>query len=677
MINIASIFIESLQSRHHNFLNVSFLMSIFKNLLSSSSNLASSKELIGAKEQEEPASFAGVKVGAVGGHDWTFDATVDPKTIFTKLKVLGKGGFGTVLQIVHRPTMKVLAGKLINPNLVDENSKAELQKEIQLMQAVDSDYTVHYYGSILFEGSLMILMEYCDRGSLRDLLDAREQVLSEDQISIVLHDLLKGLQIIHKRNRIVHRDIKAANILITTDCEIKIADFGVSRQFDSGACQTMTITGTPYWMAPEVISGTYYSFPADIWSVGITAVELAEGAPPYIEFSPTKAMIEIAIKGFPGYRFPTMHSPDFTDFVSKCLIVNQNERWNVDQLLQHPFIMRAERIPRAQVLRDLLKPTKSRGRRDSMDYSSLSRNNPISGLPDAMPDIPSFMMDPNGNADLPGSYAANVNLPTGTNFAQGFDGNSFSGMAMLMSQQFNPNSFRLAPGDSLNSMNLPFMAGSNAFDSLKFASFKPGGELVLSNEPDQSGTPFDSLTADSSFVAANQDSQTFKSFTEQIQEQQRQYQKQQEVLRQQQQVQYSSINPNVAGGVSDFVFVKTARALGQKIPFISMKPNINNTIDVKTLYKTAKDMNASDFKEEPLFDEEGVLNVSRALREKRVPQYFAIFLIIFMFLTYGKYGFVLLATFSFLVNLLVIYYRKKRKQLFKQIEEGTDDGPIN
>jgi serine/threonine-protein kinase 24/25/MST4 len=147
-------------------------------------------------------------------------------------------------------------------------------------------------------------MGYCDRGSLRDLLDTRQQVLSEDQISVIMRDLLEGLQLIQTEHRIIHRDIKAANILLCSDGGIKIADFGISRRFDFGTTQTITVVGTPYWMAPEVIQGTSYSFPADVWSVGITAVELTEGPPTYGEYPPAKAMVEISINGFPGYRFP-------------------------------------------------------------------------------------------------------------------------------------------------------------------------------------------------------------------------------------------------------------------------------------------------------------------------------------------------------------------------------------
>ncbi|KAH0793891.1 STE family protein kinase [Histomonas meleagridis] len=293
--------------------------------------------------------------------NWEFDDSFDPTTIFRKIKVLGKGRFGVVYEVEHIPSQKLFAGKLINSSLLNEESKLEVQNEIRSLRYVDSPYTVHYYGCVPFEGSLMILMENCDCGSLRDLLDRREQVLSEDQIGIVLVDLLRGLHLIHTRHRIIHRDIKSANILLTSDSGIRIADFGVSRKFEpNGTCHTMTIVGTPYWMAPEVISGISYDFTADIWSVGITAVELSEGAPPYIELPPTKAMVEIALNGFPGFRYPYMHSSEFCDFVSHCVETNPRDRWTIEQLLDHPFLQRASRLDRNEIMAELIKEGQER-----------------------------------------------------------------------------------------------------------------------------------------------------------------------------------------------------------------------------------------------------------------------------------------------------------------------------
>ena len=286
--------------------------------------------------------------------NWKFDPSVDPHTAFIKLKVIGKGGFGTVCQIVHVGSNRLLAGKLITKNLIDNTSKLELENEINVLRSIVSDNTVRKYGSVKYEGSMMILMEYCDVGSFRDLLDARQQPLSEDQIAIVMLDLLSALKFIHEKYRIIHRDIKAANILLNKEGKIKIADFGVARRFETATCQTMAIVGTPYWMAPEVISGIGYSFSADIWSVGIVAVELSEGSPPYTELTPARAMVEIATRGFPGFRWPENHSPEFIDFVMRCVEVSPEERWTPDQLLEHPFVAKAKRLNRRLILRDLL-----------------------------------------------------------------------------------------------------------------------------------------------------------------------------------------------------------------------------------------------------------------------------------------------------------------------------------
>ena len=377
--------------------------------------------------------------------EWEFDQSVDPAMIFAKIRVIGKGGFGTVAQILHRPSMKVLAGKLVNEQLLDSDaSKSELKNEIDLLRLVNSQYTVRYYGSVPLEGSLMILMEFCDRGSLRDLLDSRKQVLSEDQISIVMRDVLQGLKMIHQQHHILHRDIKAANILLNSNGEIKIADFGLSRKFESGSQQTIKFVGTPYWMAPEIISGVAYSYPADIWSVGITCVELCEGAPPFAEFPPTKAMIEITIKGFAGYRFPDMHSPEICDFISHCVETDPNKRWNVDQLLEHPFVKRAERLNRLETLDNLLKDPQKQPQNQDFQSSKNANTN-------------TFEEPKNNGFNSFGvsNVSQAANLPTGHNFVKPqLGGASFEGMAMLMSQKGNFNSARNDDFSS-NSFNAP------------------------------------------------------------------------------------------------------------------------------------------------------------------------------------------------------------------------------
>jgi hypothetical protein len=294
--------------------------------------------------------------------NWSFDPSVDPKTIFTKLKLLGSGGFGTVSQVCHRPSMKILAGKAITPTLLELSTAKAIENEVSVMREVTSPYTVQYYGCVPYDGTLLILMEFCDRGSFRDLLDSREQVLSEDQVSVVLHDVLSGLRVIHEQHRIIHRDIKAANLLLTSAGSIKVSDFGVATKFDPGPdAKTSAIVGTPYWMAPEVIQGASYDYKADVWSLGMTVVELVEGSPPYVEFTPSRAMVEISTRGFPGWRYGSLHSDELRDFVAHCVAMKAADRWSVEMLMAHPLVKRAERLNRAAVMEELLSGVKQRG----------------------------------------------------------------------------------------------------------------------------------------------------------------------------------------------------------------------------------------------------------------------------------------------------------------------------
>ena len=274
---------------------------------------------------------------------------------FEAVQLLGCGGFGQVFEIVHTPTNKHYAGKLISD--IDEQSMKDINKEVEIMKVIDSPNAVKFYGIIKFPKSnphYMIIMDYCDRGSIRDIMDYNDIILNEDQISFVLHDLLCALSALHTKYKIIHRDIKAANILMSSDYSIKITDFGVSRKLEN-TVHTISSIGTPYWMAPEVVLSEKYSFPVDIWSVGATAIELAEGAPPYFEFPPTRAMNEIVGNGFPGFRNNSQISAELKDFIYKCMAYKSEARPTADQLLTHPFIRKCEKLNRKDVFEDILK----------------------------------------------------------------------------------------------------------------------------------------------------------------------------------------------------------------------------------------------------------------------------------------------------------------------------------
>ena len=286
---------------------------------------------------------------------WSFDKSIPPEKIFQIIKEIGRGGYGSVYEVLHVPSNTILAGKAVNPDIISKQARDSLLREIEILKTISSPFTIQYYGNIILNSYPMILMEYCDRGSLRDLIDYRNLTFSEEQISIILNDILLGISILHKKYNILHRDIKAANILLNSKGNFRLTDFGVSRQFDPNkTIFTISKIGTPYWMAPEVIEGKKYSYPADIWSIGCTAIELSEGAPPYCELQPSPAMIQISVNGFPGFRDEKRFSNEFKDFINLCFKFNPKDRPNLDILLKHPFIINSKNLNRENILKPLI-----------------------------------------------------------------------------------------------------------------------------------------------------------------------------------------------------------------------------------------------------------------------------------------------------------------------------------
>uniref|UniRef100_A0A3B3IJD7 non-specific serine/threonine protein kinase n=1 Tax=Oryzias latipes TaxID=8090 RepID=A0A3B3IJD7_ORYLA len=217
-------------------------------------------------------------------------------------------------------------------------------------EPLSSPYVVKYYGSYFKNTDLWIVMEYCGAGSVSDIIRLRNKTLTEDEIATILKSTLKGLEYLHFMRKI-HRDIKAGNILLNTEGHAKLADFGVAGQLTDTMAKRNTVIGTPFWMAPEVIQEIGYNCVADIWSLGITSIEMAEGKPPYADIHPMRAIFMIPTNPPPTFRKPELWSDDFTDFVKKCLVKNPEQRATATQLLQHPFISQAKPVT---ILRDLI-----------------------------------------------------------------------------------------------------------------------------------------------------------------------------------------------------------------------------------------------------------------------------------------------------------------------------------
>ncbi|KAH3673289.1 hypothetical protein WICMUC_003749 [Wickerhamomyces mucosus] len=255
--------------------------------------------------------------------------------IYKRTEVIGRGKFGTVYKGLHRSTKQVFAIKVLNLDTSEEEVK-DVQQEVQFLSHLNHVPNItHYYGSYLNDTKLWIIMDYCAGGSLRTLLKPGK--LEEKYIGVIVREVLTALQYIHKQN-VIHRDIKAANVLITNEGKVQLCDFGVAAQLTSTSVRRNTMAGTPYWMAPEVImEGTSYDVKADIWSLGITIFEIATGNPPYCEFEAIRAM-QLITKSKPPRLEGKQYSSLLKEIVALCLDENANERLGAEELLKSKFI---------------------------------------------------------------------------------------------------------------------------------------------------------------------------------------------------------------------------------------------------------------------------------------------------------------------------------------------------
>jgi serine/threonine kinase 4 len=261
----------------------------------------------------------------------------NPEELFEVLERLGEGSYGKVYKALARGTAEVVALKIVPSESDDDAAFGDLTKEIHVLERCESPHIVRYYKSFLYDAHLWIAMEFCAAGSIADLLTLRRRPLTEPQIAAVCASVVKGLAYLHA-SRHIHRDIKAGNILLSGQGLAKLADFGVSAQLTTTINKRRTVIGTPFWMAPEVIQESQYDHKADVWSLGITAIEMAEGKPPLAHMHPMRAVFLIPTRAPPTLQAQDAYSPAFHDFLRVCLQKDAHQRPEATELLQHAFL---------------------------------------------------------------------------------------------------------------------------------------------------------------------------------------------------------------------------------------------------------------------------------------------------------------------------------------------------
>lgn len=284
----------------------------------------------------------------------TICTDADPTKLYRDFEKIGAGASGGVYTAYQVGSNSSVAIKQMN--LEQQPKKDLIINEILVMKDSKHKNIVNYIDSFLHKGDLWVVMEYMEGGSLTDVVTCN--VMSEGQIAAVCKEVLEGLQHLHA-NQVIHRDIKSDNVLLSMHGDIKLTDFGFCAQIGESQAKRTTMVGTPYWMAPEVVTRKEYGPKVDIWSLGIMAIEMLEGEPPYLNENPLRALYLIATNGTPKISDSEKTSSTFRDFLRTCLDVDAERRPNATQLMDHVFLKRTANL---RTLEPLIKYAKDQSK---------------------------------------------------------------------------------------------------------------------------------------------------------------------------------------------------------------------------------------------------------------------------------------------------------------------------
>jgi len=297
----------------------------------------------------------------------------DPEEVFEMLDIIGEGSYGLICTCRNVKRDKIMAIKFLD---IEEEEEAGLQQELDILrESSGCPYIVEYNGCYIKDSTLLIVMEFCEGGSALDILNICKRPFSEDEVSAMLFHMLNGLVYLHTHH-ILHRDLKAGNVLLSRDGIAKLADFGVSAKLNYTLQKKKTIVGSPYWMAPEVITVTKenqegYDLKADIWSLGITLIEFGDGKPPLFDVASLRVIFLIPAREPPTFKNPSKWSESLNHFVGSCLKKDPNKRPSASDLLEHPFAKRGkEKEETLKQLVDECLPTLTTYRQERRNKSS-------------------------------------------------------------------------------------------------------------------------------------------------------------------------------------------------------------------------------------------------------------------------------------------------------------------